>query len=105
MGSSTIDIPKVGLFRSYSLHGSTTSSGRVFMGADDVSTDPRTEVEATVSGDGEGLTVCAILAGQQPDYAYNAVTANGSLSLTISSADGVSGYYLARARNADGETA
>ena len=45
------------------------------------------------------------IAGQQPNYAYSTVTdANGSLSLTISNPDGVSGYYIARASNADGET-
>ena len=68
----------------------------------------RTEVEATVLGDAvEGLTVAfsRAISGRQPDYAWSAVTdANGQVSLTISSADGVSGYYQARARNADGET-
>ena len=68
----------------------------------------RTEVRATVVGDAvEGLDVefSRAIAGRQPDYAWNGVTdANGHLSLTISSADGVSGYYRARARNADGET-
>ena len=70
--------------------------------------DPYTVVEATVLGDAvEGLTVAFArsIAGQPADYAHNAVTdANGSLSLTISSADGVSGYYTARASNAAGET-
>ena len=73
-----------------------------------VPTEPHTVVEATVMGDAvEGLTVefARSIAGQQPDYAYSAVTdANGSLSLTISNPDGVSGYYTARARNADGKT-
>ena len=117
--TDSADIPKVGYAREF-----TTTVGRPdgtaftlnlvigsgFYGRapEVVPTDPRTEVEATVMGDAvEGLTVAFArsIAGQQPDYAYNAVTdANGSLSLTISSADGVSGYYTARARNADGET-
>ena len=116
--TDSADIPKVGYAREF-----TTTVGRTdgtaftlnlvigsgFYGhaPDVVSTDPRTEVEATVIGDVvEGLTVefARSIAGQQPDYAHNAVTdANGYLSLTISSPDGVSGYYQARARNADGE--
>ena len=116
--TDSADIPKVGYAREF-----TTTVGRAdgtaftlnlvigsgFYGhaPDGVSTDPRTEVEATVIGDVvEGLTVefARSIAGQQPDYAYNAVTdANGSLSLTISSPSGVSGYYIARARNASGE--
>ncbi len=43
----------------------------------------------------EGLTVelSRAVAGRRPDYAWSAVTdAEGLLSLTISSADGVSGY-------------
>ena len=117
--TDSADIPKVGYAREFK--GSLQiADGRVvplniivgsgFYGRapDGVSTDPRTEVEATVTGDAvEGLTVefARSIAGQQPDYAHNAVTdANGALSLTISSADGVSGYYTARASNADGET-
>ena len=115
--TDSADIPKVGYAREFK--GELILGERVvplhfiigsgFYGRDDVvSTDPRTEVEATISGDAvEGLTVefARSIAGQQPDYAYNAVTdANGYLSLTISSPDGVSGYYIARARNADGET-
>ncbi len=116
--TDSADIPKVGYAREF-----TTTVGRpdgtaftlnLVIGSgyygrapDGVSTDPRTEVEVTVMGDAiEGLTVefARSIAGQQPDYAYNAVTdANGSLSLTISSANGVSGYYTARARNAAGE--
>ncbi len=118
--TDSADIPKVGYAREFTINiervdGSILTldliigSGFYGRAPDDVvSTDPRTEVEATVSGDAvEGLTVefARSIAGQQPDYAYNAVTdANGALSLTISSADGVSGYYIARARNADGET-
>ena len=111
------DIPKVGYARQFT--GELSLSGRMvpfnfiigsgFYGrAPDVVPDgPLTQVEATVSGDAvEGLTVAFArsIAGQQPDYAYSAVTdANGSLSLTISNPDGVTGYYTARASNADGE--
>ncbi len=112
------DIPKVGYAREFAAEirradGSTVPAdfivGSGFYGrAPDVAPDgPLTQVEATVSGDAvEGLTVAFArsIAGQQPDYAYNAVTdANGYLSLTISNPDGVSGYYIARASNADGE--
>ena len=112
------DIPKVGYAREFAAEirradGSTVPAdfivGSGFYGrAPDVVPDgPLTQVEATVSGDAvEGLTVefARSIAGQQPDYAYNAVTdANGYLSLTISNPDGVSGYYTARASNADGE--
>ena len=115
--TDSADIPKVGYAREFA--SEIRIGGRVlpfnyivgsgFYGsAPVVPDDPYTEVEATVLGDAvEGLTVAFArsIAGQQPDYAYNAVTdANGALSLTISSADGVSGYYTARARNADGET-
>ena len=112
------DIPKVGYAREFAAEirradGSTIPAdfivGSGFYGrAPDVVPDgPLTQVAATVLGDAvEGLTVAFArsIAGQPAYYAYNAVTdANGSLSLTISSADGVSGYYTARARNADGE--
>ncbi|MYC14528.1 MAG: T9SS type A sorting domain-containing protein [Gemmatimonadetes bacterium] len=115
--TDSADIPKVGYAREFKgelilgdrvvpLHF-IIGSGFYGRAPDGVSTDPRTEVEATVIGDAvEGLTVefARSIAGQQPDYAYSAITdAAGYLSLTISSADGVSGYYLARARNADGE--
>ena len=116
--TDSADIPKVGYAREFKGEYDTgervlslnfiVGSGFYGRAPDGVSTDPRTEVEATVLGDTvEGLTVefARSIAGQQPDYAHNAVTdAAGSLSLTISSPDGVSGYYLARARNADGET-
>ncbi len=116
--TDSADIPKVGYAREFKTQ--TELGGRVvpynfiigsgFYGrAPEVApTDPRTEVEATVSGDAvEGLTVAfsRAISGRQPDYAWSAITdANGQASLTISSADGVSGYYQARARNADGET-
>ncbi len=112
------DIPKVGYARQFTSEFNVGGGvileydliiGSGFYGrAPDVVPDgPLTQVAATVLGDAvEGLTVefSRSIAGQQPDYAYNAVTdANGSLSLTISSTDGVNGYYTARARNADGE--
>ena len=115
--TDSADIPKVGYAREFA--SEIRVGGRVlpfnyivgsgFYGsAPVVPDDPYTVVEATVLGDAvEGLTVAFArsIAGQQPDYAYSTVTdANGSLSLTISSADGVSGYYQARASNADGET-
>ena len=116
--TDSADIPKVGYAREF-----TATIGRpdgsaftlnVIIGSgfygrepEEVPTDPYTVVEATVLGDAvEGLTVAfaRAIAGQQPDYAYSAVTdENGSLSLTIAIADGVSGYYQARASNADGE--
>ena len=116
--TDSADIPKVGYAREFTAtigrpDGSAFTLnviiGSGFYGREPevVPTDPHTIVEATVLGDAiEGLTVAfaRAIAGQQPDYAYSAVTdANGSLSLTIASADGVSGYYQARARNADGE--
>ena len=118
--TDSADIPKVGYAREFK--GSLQiADGRVvplniivgsgFYGRAPevvVPTEPHTVVEATVMGDAvEGLTVAFArsIAGQPADYAYSATTdANGALSLTISSADGVSGYYTARARNADGET-
>ena len=117
--TDSADIPKVGYAREFTAtigrpDGSAFTLnviiGSGFYGreSEEVTTEPRTDVEATVLGDAvEGLTVefARAIAGQQPDYAYSAVTdANGSLSLTIASADGVSGYYQARASNADGET-
>ena len=117
--TDSADIPKVGYAREFKTQ--TELGGRVvpynfiigsgFYGRAPevvVPTEPHTVVEATVMGDAvEGLTVAFArsIAGQPADYAYSATTdANGALSLTISSADGVSGYYTARARNADGET-
>ena len=115
--TDSADIPKVGYAREFK--GELSLGGRVvplnfvigsgyYGSAPVVPTGPHTEVEATVMGDTvEGLTVAfsRSIAGQPADYAYSAVTdANGSLSLTISSTDGVSGYYTARASNADGET-
>ena len=68
---------------------------------------PRTEVEVTVLGDAvEGLTVefSRAIAGRPRHFAWKAVTdADGQASLTISAGWQVSGFYEARARNADGE--
>ena len=63
-------------------------------------------MEVTVLGDAvEGLTVefSRAIAGRSRDFAWNATTdASGQASLTISGRQ-VSGFYQARARNADGE--
>ena len=116
--TDSADIPKVGYAREYKGEFDTGQRvlqldfivGSGFYGRAPevvVPTEPYTKVEATVSGDAvEGVTVAFArsIAGQQPDYAHNAVTdANGYLSLTISNPEGVSGYYQARARNANGE--
>ncbi len=112
------DIPKVGYAREFAAEirradGSTVPAdfivGSGFYGRAPVVVPdgPLTQVAATVLGDAvEGLIVefARSIAGQPADYAYNAITdANGYLSLTISNADGVSGYYTSRASNADGE--
>ena len=64
-------------------------------------------VMATVLGDEvEHLIVefAHTIPGRQPDYAWIGITDEfGQLELIISSEDPVSGYYQARARNADGE--
>ncbi len=64
-------------------------------------------VTATVLGDAiESLIVefARTIPGRQPDYAWIGVTDEfGQLELLISSEAPVSGYYQARARNADGE--
>ena len=114
--TDSADIPKVGYAREFKTK--TELGGRVvpydfiigsgFYGrAAEVETGPSTVVEATVLGDAvEGLDVAfsRSIAGRLSDYAWSAVTdAAGLLSLTIASADGVSGYYRARATNADGE--
>ena len=106
------DIPKVGYARL--IGGGEREILRIAIGSGFYPshfasmTGTHTKVEATVLGDAvEGLTVAfsRSIAGHQPDYAYNAVTdANGYCFLTISDVSGVSGYYQARARNADGET-
>ena len=114
--SDSADIPKVGFARQFATE--LDIGGRViplnfivgsgFYGrAADVGTGPSTVVEASVLGDAvEGLDVAfsRAIAGRRSDYAWSTVTdAAGLLSLTIASADGVSGYYRARATNVDGE--
>ena len=111
------DVPKVGYAREFTGEiqrpdGSVVPThyviGSGFYGrAADAATGPGTVVEATILGDAvEGLTVefSHAVAGRRPDYTWSTVTdAAGLFSLTISSTDGVSGYYRARATNADGE--
>ena len=120
--TDSADIPKVGYAREFK--GEYDAGGRVlqldfivgsgFYGsapeAPGVVTDgPSTEVEVTVLGDAvEGLTVefSRAIAGRSRNFAWNAVTdADGRASLTISGGRQVSGFYQARARNADGEVA
>ena len=117
--TDSADIPKVGYARQFisertRADGTTlpvnfiVGSGFYVRESEVVSTVTRTEVEATVLGDAvEGLTVefSRAIAGHQPNYLWSAVTdATGHVSLTISSARRVSGYYRAQARNAAGET-
>ena len=114
--SDRADVPKVGYARQYT--GEFDAGERVipinfiigsgFYGpAAEVGTGPSTVVEATVMGDAvEGLDVAfaRAISGRQSDYAWSTITdAAGLFSLTISGEDGVSGYYRARATNADGE--
>ena len=115
--TDSADIPKVGYAREFTLQypgpDGVINSVKIIVGsgfygrAAEVGTGPSTVVEATVLGDAvEGLEVAfsRAIAGRGPDYVWSAVTdAAGLLSLAISSADGVSGYYRARATNADGE--
>ncbi len=116
--TDSADIPKVGYARQFTGQRERedgtvlpinfiVGSGFYGRAPDVVATGPSTVVEATVLGDAvEGLDVefSRAIAGRQSEYAWSAVTdAAGILSLTISSADGVSGYYRARATNADGE--
>ena len=66
-----------------------------------------TKVEATVLGEAvEGLTVefSRAIAGRPRDYAWSGVTdAAGKMSLNITGANLVSGFFQARARTADGD--
>ena len=110
-------IPKVGYARVFAgpvlQPGERFSRGEFIVGsgfygrAAEVGTGPSTVVEATVLGDAvEGLEVAfsRAIAGRGSDYVWSAVTdAAGLFSLTIASADGVSGYYRVRATNAGGE--
>ena len=72
----------------------------------EVRVDAGDEVEVAVLEVVEGLTVefSRAIAGRSRHFAWNAVTdAAGQASLTISGGWQVSGFYEARARNADGE--
>ena len=114
--TDSAEIPKVGYAREFKTQ--TELGGRVvpynfiigsgFYGrAPDVGTGPGTVVEATVLGDAvEGLDVefSRAIAGRSRHYAWKAVTdADGRATLAISGGRQVSGFYQARARNADGE--
>ncbi|MCY3765708.1 MAG: T9SS type A sorting domain-containing protein [Gemmatimonadetes bacterium] len=116
--TDSADIPKVGFAREFTAtigrpDGTAftlnliVGSGFYGRAPDVVAMGPRTEVEAKVLGDAvEGLDVefSRAIAGRQSDYDWSAVTdAAGMFSLTISNENGVSGYYRARATNADGE--
>ena len=67
----------------------------------------RTKVEARILGEGAGgviLEFTRAIAGRRPDYAWTAVTdSDGYGELTIASAEKVTGFYHARARNQAGE--
>ena len=118
--TDSADIPKVGYAREFT--GELILGGRAvplhfiigsgFYGSEpetpEVVTDgPRTEVEVTVLGDAvEGLTVefSRAIAGRSRHFAWNATTdADGQASLTVYGGRQVSGFYQARARDADGE--
>ena len=116
--TDSAEVPKLGYAREFTgqvarADGSNLpfsfiiGSGFYRSATDDVSTLTSTEVEATVLGDAvEGLTVefSRAIVGHPPNYLWNAVAdATGHVSLTISSARRVNGYYRAQARNADGE--
>ena len=115
--TDSADVPKVGYARQFTGERERADGtalpinfivGSGFYGrAAEVATGPGTVVEATVLGDAvEGLDVefSRAIAGRGSDYAWSAVTdAAGLFSLTISTEDGVNGYYRARATNADGE--
>ena len=74
---------------------------------DDPRPSYRTEVEATVLGDAVADLIVEFsraIAGRQPHYAWRDTTgADGRVTLTITTEDQASGYYLARARTAGGE--
>ena len=112
------DVPKVGYARRFTGEreredGITlpidfvVGSGFYMRAPDIAATGPRTVVGATVLGDAVGgldVEFSRAIAGRPSSYDWSAVTnANGVFTLTISSPDGVSGYYRARARNAAGD--
>ena len=116
--TDSADVPKVGYARQFTgelerADGSTrpvvfiVGSGFYVRAPDIATTGPRTVVGARVLGDAvAGLEVefSRAVSGRPSSYDWSAVTnASGSFILTISSPDGVSGYYRARARNAVGD--
>ena len=109
-GDEDIGSPKVGYAELFTFQGQEYVLGAGFYTGDadgDLRHITRTEVEVTVLGDAvEGLAVefARAIAGRPRNFAWNAFTdADGQVSLTISSARQVSGFYQARARNAVGE--
>ena len=109
-GDEDLGSPKVGYAEMFTFQGQEYVLGAGFYTGDadsDLRTVTRTEVEVTVLGDAvEGLAVefSRAIAGRSRNFAWNAFTdADGQVSMTISSARGVSGFYQARARNAVGQ--
>ena len=109
-GDEDIGSPKVGYAELITFQDREYVVGAGFYTGDpgsDLRHITRTEVEVTVLGDDvEGLAVefSRAVAGRSRNFAWNAFTdADGQVSLTISSARQVSGFYQARARNAAGE--
>ena len=116
--TDSADVPKVGYARQFTgelerADGSTrpvvfiVGSGFYVRAPDIATTGPRTVVGARVLGDvvaGLEVEFSRAVSGRPSSYEWSAVTnASGGFILTISSADGVSGYYRARARNAVGD--
>ncbi len=119
--TDSADIPKVGYARQFTATVGRPDGTALTLnlivgsgfygnepGAPEVVADgPRTEVEVTVLGDAvEGLTVefSRAIAGRSRHFAWKATTdADGQASLTIYGGRQVSGFYQARARDADGE--
>ena len=109
-GDEDIGSPKVGYAELITFQDREYVVGAGFYTGDpdaDLSQLTRTEVDVTVLGDVvEGLAVefSRAIAGRTRNFAWNAFTdADGKVSLSISSARQVSGFYHARARNAGGE--
>ena len=110
-GDEDIGSPKVGYAELITFQGQEYVLGAGFYTGDadrDQRTVSRAEVQATVLGDAvEGLAVefSRATSGRRANYAWNAFTdADGQVSLSISSARRVSGFYQVRARNAAGQT-
>ena len=116
--TDSADVPKVGYARQFTGERQredgtvlpinfVVGSGFYMRAPDIAATGPRTVVAAKILGDGVGgldVEFSRAIAGRPSSYEWSAVTnANGVFTLTISSPDGVSGYYRARARNAAGD--